>query len=177
MVEPESESLYERRMHAEWNLLQQLAARNPDRLTDLSLDDGTIVLRLKKTPALLIDGSVHYEHVISLGFPMHYPAVPMTLHLQEPVLHPNVHPSSGFVCLWADHRITNTVEHALHKTVAILGWRLFNAETVHVMQPAALLRVADAGSAEQLHPYTPLLGVDGRAEEPIMPAVRRGRLS
>ena len=51
------------------------------------------------------------------------------------------------MCLWERHRVSNTVEHALHKTVAMLSWQLYNREALHVMQPAALRRVEADGEA------------------------------
>ena len=172
-------SLYERRVLGEWQLLLALAERNPERIADPELQDDSIGLRLVSTPAFQLDGSMLSEHRVSIGFPVHYPAAPMTLHLGSPVKHPNVHPRSGFVCLWADHRVSNTVEHALHKTVAILGGRLFNADPIHVMQPESLpwlQSMRDAGETSSL--YAPLHGIESEHQKVIEPALgRRRRLS
>lgn len=162
-------------MLGEWDLLQRLAERNANRLTDLSLDEGVLRLRLLATPSPLRDGTVLSQHNLLIGFPVHYPALPMTMHLETAVLHPNVHPRSGFVCLWTDHKVSNTVEHALHKTVAILGWHLFNAEAMHVMQPDALPLLQQA--TQQRPAYPPLLGVDHEAVVLNGSTVRRRRLS
>ena len=173
-----TESLYERRLRGEWEVLQALMESNPGRLANTVLHEGGMTLQLLETPARLLDGSVASEHAVSIGFPVHYPAAPMTLHLANAVEHPNVHPQSGFVCLWADHRAGNTVEHALHKTVAILGGRLFNEDTIHVMQPEALpalQAMRKAGIVSSL--YAPLQGVVFSHTVVDTPAVRRRRLS
>ncbi len=160
MAEPHHSFPLERRLRAEWEILGQLAARNPGRLSALAMDDTVFRLTLHATPALSLNGTVQdawsepmaeswppgcslschlvREHQIRLEFPLFFPAVPLELYLETPVRHPNIHPGTGFVCLWDRHRVSNTVEHALHKTVAILGWRLYNADPVHVMQPYAL---------------------------------------
>ena len=138
------------RLAAEWRGVQDLAIRNPGRLTDLQRRDTSITLRLRHTPALPCaaanpDGDLLTTHDVRIEFPAFFPAVPMELYLATPVAHPNIHPETGFVCLWDKHRVSNTVEQALQKTVAILGWQLHNAEVPHVMQPEALSRLATEG--------------------------------
>ncbi len=158
----------ERRVRAEWGLLEQMAGLNPTRLAGLRWVDSAFALTLRETPALRAGcgssgfGGVLDEHRVRVAYPRFFPAVPLELYLGEPVLHPNVHPVTGFVCLWDRHRVSNTVEHALHKTVAMLGWRLLNAEAHHVMQPEALGLDGEA-LAERLA-AAPLTGVEHRAE-------------
>lgn len=140
----------ERRLHAEWSTFQRLAERNPQRLTGLTADDLTFSATLRQTPALLPPGGQEPsrpEHAFRIVFPYFFPAAPLELYLQVPLYHPNIHPVTGFVCLWDRHRVSNTVEHALHKLVAILGWRLYNTKTEHVMQPDALARSLDSAEA------------------------------
>ena len=132
----------ERRLFAEWLLLQQLAAANAGRLTDLCRERAGFRLRLHGPAALSIpkeqQSSRLSVHDLRFEFPVHFPAVPMEMYLRSPVFHPNVHPETGFVCLWDRHRVSNSVEHAMHKLVAMLAGALVNAETLHVMQPGAL---------------------------------------
>jgi ubiquitin-protein ligase len=139
----------ERRLRAEWSLLEQLAAANPERLTNIAANDFTFSLRLRQTPALLQKNpqQITTEHRVTIAFPQFFPAAPLELYLQTPIYHPNISPHTGFVCLWDRHRVSNTVEHALHKLVAILGWRLFNRHTTHLMQPEALLALEQQGEA------------------------------
>ncbi len=97
----------------------------------------------------------------------------MELYLEAPMRHPNIHPITGFVCLWEQHRVSYTVEHAIHRAAAILGWRLLNPDPRHVMQPDALL------PEEPALPAAPVLqGIEHPAaffDPPATP--RRRRLS
>ena len=157
----------ERRLGSEWDLLRRLADRNPHRLVDLAAEDLTFRLRLLGTPGLPLkrdhitgEERAVSEHEVVLTFPRFFPAAPLELYLTTPMQHPNIHPETGFVCLWDRHRVSHTVEHALHKLVAMLGWMLYNRAAVHVMQPEALARMDQSGvaiSASLTAP--PLLGV------------------
>lgn len=132
----------ERRIAAEWDLLQQLAAANPGRITAMCSDGAVFHLTLHGPAAVSIPcrqhGPVLSEHDLRVEFPVHFPAVPMEMYLSVPVLHPNVHPQTGFVCLWDRHRVSNTIEIALHKLVAMLAGTLWNADALQVMQPEAV---------------------------------------
>ena len=126
----------ERRLRNEWRLLQHLQALNPERLADIHAEDCTFYVTLLETPALALPDGVDVlrQHRLRIDFPRYFPAVPMEAFLSVPVKHPNIHPESGFVCLWDTHRVSNTVEHALLKVEAMLGWRLLNLEARHRMQ-------------------------------------------
>lgn len=170
---------FERRLGAEWDLLCALAARNPGRLDGLGAEDSALCACLQGTPARMLDGSVRQEHRVRLEYPRFFPSVPLELYLETPVLHPNVHPETGFVCLWDRHQAANTAEDAVHRTVAMLGWKLFNLSPDHTMQPAAAALATAQGDglrAELAAP--PLLGIRGFAVYPraASPAMRR-RLS
>ncbi len=171
----------ERRLAAEWDLLQQLAAGNPRRLAHLSGEDLCFRLRLLETPGLVsaqhaASGSerILTEHDMRIVFPRFFPAVPLELYLDRPVHHPNIHPETGFACLWDRHRVSHTVEHAVHKLAAMLGWRLWNREAVHVMQPDALQRIEHAEpTLRAALAAAPLLGVLREAAPAPMPAPGR----
>ena len=131
----------ERRLSAEWALLLALVERNPDRLHRPTAHDTSFFVTLSGLTVSLPHESAGpplSSHDIRIDYPVHFPAVPMELYLHTPVLHPNVHPQTGFVCLWDRHRVSNTVEHALHKTVGMLNGSLYNPSAPHVMQPGAL---------------------------------------
>lgn len=130
-------------MEAEWLLLQSLAAHNPARLCGLQRMDMRLEGILHGPSACAVSpagvpGIPRTDHVFHVRYPVHFPAVPMELYLATPVQHPNIHPETGFVCLWDRHRVSHTVEHALHKLVAMLLGRLYNETVPHVMQPEAL---------------------------------------
>ena len=171
------ETVATRRLRAEWCLLEQLAALNPSRLIEPRWLDSAFEVTLLQTPALQpASPELLAEHRVRVVYPRFFPAVPLELYLAEPVVHPNVHPLTGFVCLWDRHRVSNTVEHALHKTVAMLGWGLLNAEAHHVMQPEALLLDRE-GLTERLA-TAPLVGVEHMADVVLETnAPRRRRLS
>ena len=85
----------------------------------------------------------------------------MELFLRIPVVHPNVSPETGFVCVWDRHRVSHTVELALHRLVAMLAGILWNGDAPHVMQPQAVPCTPASDPA-------PLQGV---AYEPVLPRV------
>lgn len=164
----------ERRIAAEWLLLQQLVQANPARLSGLRAESASFHVRLHGPVAVSIPngnhGPVLFEHDLRIDFPVHFPAVPMEMYLATPVAHPNVHPASGFVCLWERHRVSNTVEIAMHKLVAMLAGLLWNGHAPHVMQP----EVIPCAAAEPM----PLRGVsyEPHFAHPAAQAVRRRRL-
>ncbi|WP_419805302.1 ubiquitin-conjugating enzyme E2 variant [Terriglobus sp.] len=135
-------ALTERRLSAEWALLEQLAAVNAGRLTGLRRDGAEFHTTLHGPSAMSIPRQQHgdclFVHDLRVEFPVHFPAVPMEMYLRIPVVHPNVHPETGFVCLWERHRVSNSVELALHRLVAMLAGTLCNDRAPHVMQPDAL---------------------------------------
>ena len=160
-------------------MLADLASRNPQRLCALYAEDTTLHVTLRGTPARLLTGDVADSHPLRLEYPRYFPSQPLELYLDRPVLHPNVHPETGFVCLWDKHRAAHTAEDALHKTVAILGWKLFDMRPEHTMQPAAARLPEDV--REQLRRQleaAPLLGVRGtEVYLPASAAAMRRRLS
>lgn len=170
-----------RRLAAEWELLLALVERNRQRLSGPLGSDTTFHITLHGPPtrrAHFSAGADPTSHNIRIHFPVHFPAVPMELYLEIPVLHPNVHPKTGFVCLWDRHRVSNTVEHALHKTVAMLNGALYNPHPLHVMQPIALQLLH--GSPAALGPIDLLQGVEYAATwlDQLPTSVgRRSRLS
>ena len=174
------------RLKVEWELLTELVRLNPTRLSSPARRDTSMSVTLCATPAMSLeypaDREPLLEHRLLLEFPRFHPAMPMEAYLSRPIFHPNVHPETGFVCLWERHRTTSTVEHAIHKTVAILGWRLMNKEALHRMQPEAWQLLDDTAQCESLRKALcaePLLGIGHDAgfiiERPSCP--RRSRLS
>ncbi len=168
MDERHPTSPFPRRLEAEWTLLQELAVRNPGRFANLRREDTVFSLLLLGTtaravrpPGAQLSQALLHKHAIRIDFPPFFPAVPMELYLGTPVFHPNVHPETGFVCLWDRHRVSNTVALALHKTVAILSWQLYNPDPAHVMQPEALASLLSAGDAIPGRPaQAPLAGTE-----------------
>jgi hypothetical protein len=67
-------------------------------------------------------------------FPEYYPAVPLEARALPPVCHPNVHPESGFLCLWEGHHAGASLIEAVRQAARIVTWQLVNWQPVHVMQ-------------------------------------------
>jgi hypothetical protein len=138
-------TVHQRRTGQEWKLLQALAEENPDRLRDCTCDaqaDGVVFLfQLLRTPALVEEAGqlrIQDSHRVSLHLPRFFPAVPIEASLSRPVFHPNVHPETGFVCLWNRFSTGDTVVEAITQLQQVITWRLFNEESAHVMQPKSL---------------------------------------
>jgi hypothetical protein len=138
-------SVHQRRTEQEWKLLQALAAQNPDLLRDCERDDeadGPVFrFLLQQTPAFVEDAGqlrIEDQHGVSLHFPRFFPAVPLEACLSRPVFHPNVHPETGFVCLWNRFSSGDTVVEAVGLLRQVITWRLLNEASDHVMQPKSL---------------------------------------
>ena len=78
------------------------------------------------------------SHAVTLHFPKFFPSVPIEASLAHPVFHPNVHPETGFVCLWNRFSPGDTVMEAISQLQQVITWKLVNQETDHLMQPEAL---------------------------------------
>jgi len=104
----------ERRLQAEWDLLQQLAQLNPGRLTGISCEDHIFRLTLRDAPMRLTSspkGELVPIHEVRVAYPSFFPASPLEVYIGRAFFHPNVHPETGFVCVWSQHRS----EHTMHK--------------------------------------------------------------
>ncbi|MGQ9917884.1 MAG: hypothetical protein ACUVS7_10745 [Bryobacteraceae bacterium] len=135
-----------RRIRHEWEWLRRTAEINPGELV-LSGSSGGPVL-LPRTPCYTFGGEVSDGIEVCFRFPEYYPSVPLEAWLVRPVLHPNVHPENGFVCLWdTRHEGTSLVEAVL-QLQRIVTWHLFNLSADHLMQP-------EAGNRDPL-PYRPI---------------------
>jgi hypothetical protein len=179
-------SVRERRLRSEWALLQTLVALNPNRLSGPLWQDTVFLVSLLGTPAVPLDAKDRNlcvtEHRLRIVFPVDFPALPMEAYLANSVFHPNIHPETGFLCLWEKHASTNTVEHALHKTAAMLGWSLLARNAQHCMQAEARKVAMDPDRLAEIRSQLqaePLSGVNHREgyvyDAPLSP--RRRRLS
>ena len=137
-------SLRERRIENEWAELDAWEKRE-NNLRLLARGSDNFRLEVAGMPALvsapaddLRPATVRDTHCLSILFPRYYPSMPAELYLDIPVFHPNVHPSTGFVCLWNRHRVQTTCSQALFRLQSVLAGHLLNSESPHVMQPQAL---------------------------------------
>ena len=149
------------RIENEWALLGEMASANRDLLQDLSRSRNAEAdffrLTLRGTTALAgtpPDLRRVDTHVVEFRFPGYFPAVPIEAFLSVPLFHPNVHPDNGFVCLWTRGSTGDTIVTALVRLQNVIGWRLYNSNPDHLMQPEALAWAATAAGLP--FPCTPL---------------------
>jgi hypothetical protein len=84
--------------------------------------------------------------------------MPIEAYLTRPVFHPNVHPDTGFVCLWGRFSLHDTVVEALCQFQRVVTYSLFSESADHVMQPEALHWAEKERNAGKAIPFsfTPL---------------------
>jgi ubiquitin-protein ligase len=173
-----------RRIDNEWLLLEALQQANPGRLQLIRHPDS-FALEITGLPALFEapadpanpDAAIRRTHSLRVLFPRYYPSMPVEVYLDAPVFHPNVHPDTGFVCLWTKHRVQTTIEQTLAQLQRVLNWSLLNADAEHVMQPAALAWYQQPGIPGHLPlASVPLVAVYAEAWAPPATSTRR-RLS
>jgi len=146
--------VHERRVDQEWRLLIHLAAANPG-IVDIhgrrtEADSDVFVIALHRTSGLTRHAgglSPSDDHEASIYFRPFFPSVPIEVSLAQPVFHPNVHPESGFVCLWNRFSVEDTVFETIAQLQRVVTWQLFNDASVHVMQPDALGWLRTSSSA------------------------------
>lgn len=129
------ERIRERRIRHEWDWLRRLAAANPHSLAAPELPPGPVLL--PRTPFYALDGRPSSGLAVRFVFPEYYPSVPLEAWLLEPVLHPNVHPENGFVCLWDTRHEGTSLVQAVLQLQRVVTWRLCNLSADHLMQPGA----------------------------------------
>ncbi|MCS7042692.1 MAG: hypothetical protein N2036_04965 [Bryobacteraceae bacterium] len=164
------ERIRERRIRNEWEWLRRAEAANPGRLV-LPAEPGGLV-RLPETPHYRMDGTAARGVAVRFEFPEYYPSVPLEAWLAFPVLHPNVHPENGFVCLWDMRQEGTSLVEAVRQLQRVVSWELFNLSADHLMQP-------EAGVRPPL-PYDPVLpppGYELERSAAFLPEPRRKRLS
>jgi len=132
------ERIRERRIRHEREWLRRAAACNP-RLLVVPDGDAEPVL-LPETPFYRLDGAPARGLAVRFGFPEYYPSVPLEAWLAAPVLHPNVHPETGFVCLWDMHQEGVSLVEAVRQLQRVVTWHVYNLSADHLMQPDAGLR-------------------------------------
>ena len=156
--------LYQRRVEQEWGLLELLAQANPSILEDLKRIKEVrgevfkfILRRTSSLTGILPNLETINSHEVYLHFPKFFPSTPIEASLAQPVFHPNVHPETGFVCLWNRFSPGDTVMEAISQLQQVITWKLINEETDHLMQPKALAWYKDPNHGTELPlPYQPI---------------------
>lgn len=176
--------LRRQRIENEWAFLQRMAEANPRLIVpqDRSADEFLVLLRETDAP-VEHDGKIEIvdDHQVRLSFARFFPTIPLEAYLIRPVFHPNIHPSTGFVCLWRNSSVADTVVEALIQLQRVLTCSLFTDSPDHVMQPRALAWVLASHPGVQLPlKCTPLSKPSAWDEEHnfrSLPAGRQRRLS
>jgi len=135
------EPLRDRRIEQEWLLLQKLAAANPTIVEVVRrrrlADSEDFEVRLHQTDGIPLGGEPEsriHSHEVRLSFPRFYPTSPLEAYLGKPLVHPNIDPENGFVCLWTRHGTRETVVEALRRLQDVITWKSLNLDTEHLMQ-------------------------------------------
>ncbi len=164
------ERIRERRIRNEWDWLRRTARADPEALAVPAAPGGPVLL--PKTPYYALDGTVRTGVAARFTFPEYYPSAPLEAWLDEPALHPNIHPETGFVCLWDTRHPGTSLVEAVLQLQRVVTWHLYNYSADHLMQP-------DAGARAALpyRPVTPPPEYYSERSAAFLPAGRRKRLS
>lgn len=135
MQQPAFERIRERRIRNEWAWLVRTAEDNPGELILPGSPEQPV--SLPRTPCYDMTGSLSLGISVRFAFPEYYPSVPLEAWLSKPVRHPNVHPETGFVCLWDMRQEGTSLVEAILQLQRVVTWHLFNYEADHLMQPEA----------------------------------------
>jgi len=133
--------LRRQRIENEWAILAQMMAANEPRIVVHSRGEDEFLLTLQETTAPIFQNNeikLVSEHGLRFSFARFFPAVPIEAYVTCPIFHPNVHPTTGFVCLWSRFSKTDTVVEALCQLQRILTYLVFSDSLDDVMQPEAL---------------------------------------
>jgi hypothetical protein len=134
-------SLRRQRIENEWSVLLEMAQANPACITLKARSPDEFLLVLRETAAPLYQNhkiELVREHEFRFSFARFFPAVPIEAYLTFPAFHPNVHPTTGFVCLWARSSKADTVFEAVCQLQRILSYSVFSGSPNDVVQPEAL---------------------------------------
>jgi len=133
-----------RRLDHEWTYVARLVEHNPGVLEAVQRerqpDADLFRVVLHRTAALSLGQprAILTTHEVAFRYPEYYPSVPIEAFLAQPVFHPNVHPETGFVCLWNRHSAGDTILEAVRQLQRVITWELKNDNAEHLMQPDAL---------------------------------------
>jgi hypothetical protein len=130
-------NLRNRRMDEEWLFLQILAEANESVVRKAVRCPEEFRVVLGDSPAWVgaVDRPrVETEHEVRYVYPRYYPTLPLEGYFVRPILHVNVNPATGFVCLWRAYYPTLTVVDAILITRAIMSGKTANMDPEHRMQ-------------------------------------------
>ena len=129
--------LRSRRMDTEWQLLQDLAETNRSTFADVNRLQDEFRIVMQESPAWIGGESerrIEIEHALRYVYPRYYPSLPLESYFVRPIVHVNVDPVTGFICLWQDYRPAQTIVDAILITRAIMACKVANWDPAHRMQ-------------------------------------------
>ncbi len=130
-------SVRNRRMDAEWKLLEALVDANRPVFASVVRLQEEIRIAVRESPAWVSKESgrhVETEHSLRYVYPRYYPCLPLEGYFVRPILHVNVDPVTGFVCLWKNYRPGQTIVDAILITRAIMACKTANWDAAHRLQ-------------------------------------------
>jgi len=133
--------LRSRRMDTEWQLLQDLAETNRSTFADVNRLQDEFRIVMQESPAWIGGESerrIETEHALRYVYPRYYPSLPLEGYFDRPILHVNVDPITGFICLWQDYRPAQTIVDAILITRAIMSGKAANWDPAHRMQQGVI---------------------------------------
>jgi Ubiquitin-conjugating enzyme len=140
-------NLRDRRMDEEWQMLEAIAHVNRPTFVAITRARDEFHIIMRDSPAWVnVRGRqrVETEHALRYVYPRYYPSLPLEGYFVRSILHVNVDPKTGFVCLWKDYRPAQTIVDAILVTRAIMSGKAANFDAAHRMQHDALLDDADS---------------------------------
>jgi hypothetical protein len=139
-------SVRNRRMDAEWKLLEALVNANRSVFVSIVRLPDEFRIAMRESPAWVSRESgrqVETEHCLRYVYPRYYPSLPLEGYFVRPILHVNVNPVTGFVCLWRSYRPGQMIVDAILITRAIMACKAANWDAVHRMQQNILMDSAE----------------------------------
>jgi len=155
-------SLRADRVEKEWTLLERLAGANPGYVEILgrapSGVEDVFHVKLQSSPGIQeAHGdriATRQSHTLRLCFPRFFPEVPIDCYVEEPLFHPNVKAETGFVCLWEQASVRDTIVQAVARAQAISAFRMVNTGAPHLMNKDAAVWYETVGRPRRLVPLT-----------------------
>jgi ubiquitin-protein ligase len=149
------------RMNTEWQLLESLADANRSIFTQMTRLDDEFRFIMQESPAWVgkkSDCRAETKHALRYVYPRYYPSLPLEGYFVRPILHINVDPLTGFVCLWKNYRPAQTIVDAILITRAIMAGKAANWDPAHRMQQDAVMNPLPMPSlilSADCHPLLP----------------------
>lgn len=136
-----------RRMDAEWQLLQALADANQATFASIARLQDELRVVMRESPAWVGEDSeqrIETEHALRYVYPRYYPSLPLEGYFVRPITHVNVDPLTGFVCLWKNYQSMQTIVDAILITRSIMAHKAANWEPAHRMQQVTFIHSTES---------------------------------